>query len=467
MKKQWILSVTAAAALSCCLTGCEKKPELVKDYEIEAGSELSEDVSTYATFGECVDAGSYKVDLEGVDTARISTYDAKLVNTENNKEYAFQITVVDTVYPEAELKEDYTITQPGTCHASDYVENIEDATKTKVGFLSFEKREDLHQMSDDEVKEDAKSGYEEQSFTEEMIFEEEKEITEEGIYDVKLAVKDEAGNMKVFDYSFYIDGTGPMLPEHEDETIQINDADGAFMLEFDDYHCSDNFDDDWQVVDETTVDYESQNYYINDEGKSVEDVKVIIHSTDRAGNESEQTWIVTAVNSYDYEAELQKLISQMRDSSASGSGSGSANSENAASESTSTAASEAAAQSTAQSGFDRAKAEEEFALVNQQRSENGVATLTWDEGMYELACVRAQECVQNFSHTRPDGTLVSDTYLYGENLAMNYKSTTNLINGWMNSPGHRGNILNSDYTKGVMACYLCDGVYYWVNLFAW
>ena len=157
----------------------------------------------------------------------------------------------------------------------------------------------------------------------------------------------------------------------------------------------------------------------------------------------------------------------MRDSSASGSGSGSANSENAASESTSTAASEAAAQSTAQSGFDRAKAEEEFALVNQQRSENGVATLTWDEGMYELACVRAQECVQNFSHTRPDGTLVSDTYLYGENLAMNYKSTTNLINGWMNSPGHRGNILNSDYTKGVMACYLCDGVYYWVNLFAW
>ena len=189
MKKQWILSVTAAAALSCCLTGCEKKPELVKDYEIEAGSERSEDVSTYATFGEGVDAGSYKVDLEGVDTARIGTYDAKLVNTENNKEYAFQITVVDTVYPEAELKEDYTITQPGIYHASDYVENIEDATKTKVGFLSFEKREDLHQMSDDEVKEDAKSGSEEQSFTEEMIFEEEKEITEEGIYDVKLAVE--------------------------------------------------------------------------------------------------------------------------------------------------------------------------------------------------------------------------------------------------------------------------------------
>ena len=122
---------------------------------------------------------------------------------------------------------------------------------------------------------------------------------------------------------------------------------------------------------------------------------------------------------------------------------------------------------TSSGGFDRAKAEEEFALVNQKRSENGVAPLTWDEGMYELACTRAQECVQSFSHTRPDGTLVSETYYYGENLAKNYKSTTNLINGWMNSDGHRENLLRSDYTKGVMACYLCDGIYYWVNLFSW
>lgn len=163
------------------------------------------------------------------------------------------------------------------------------------------------------------------------------------------------------------------------------------------------------------MDYESQNYYINDEGKSVEDVKVIIHSTDRAGNESEQTWIVTAVNSYDYEAELQKLISQMRDSSASGSGSGSANSENAASESTSTAASEAAAQSTAQSGFDRAKAEEEFALVNQQRSENGVATLTWDEGMYELH-VSAHRSVCRISLTPDRMERLCQTHTFTEKI---------------------------------------------------
>ena len=123
--------------------------------------------------------------------------------------------------------------------------------------------------------------------------------------------------------------------------------------------------------------------------------------------------------------------------------------------------------STPADAFDRAKAEEEFALVNQKRAENGSEPLTWDESMYELACIRAQECVQSFSHTRPDGTIVTETHQYGENLAKNFKSTTNLINGWMNSPGHRDNLLNPEYTRGVMACYYSGGIYYWVNLFAW
>ena len=62
---------------------------------------------------------------------------------------------------------------------------------------------------------------------------------------------------------------------------------------------------------------------------------------------------------------------------------------------------------------------------------------------------------------------MTETHQYGENLAKNFKSTTNLINGWMNSPGHRDNLLNPEYTRGVMACYYSGGIYYWVNLFAW
>lgn len=124
------------------------------------------------------------------------------------------------------------------------------------------------------------------------------------------------------------------------------------------------------------------------------------------------------------------------------------------------------------SGFDRGKAEEAFRKVNEKRSDNGVALLIWDESLYELACIRAQEIVTDFSHQRPDGSYVGDVMIgqygatgCGENIASNYKSTDNLINGWLNSQGHKENMLNSQFTAGVMACYSHNGCYYWVNLF--
>ena len=123
-------------------------------------------------------------------------------------------------------------------------------------------------------------------------------------------------------------------------------------------------------------------------------------------------------------------------------------------------------------GFDRGKAEEAFGKVNEQRRENGVHELVWDESLYELACIRAQEIVSYFSHQRPDGSYVGDIIISqygaagcGENIASNYKSTTNLVNGWLNSQGHRENMLDGRFTAGVMACYCHHGSYYWVNLF--
>ena len=123
-------------------------------------------------------------------------------------------------------------------------------------------------------------------------------------------------------------------------------------------------------------------------------------------------------------------------------------------------------------GFERAKAEEAFAAVNQQRTANGLHELVWNESLYELACIRAQEIVMNFSHQRPDGSYVGDVIIRqygaggcGENIAENYRSVTNLVGGWMNSQGHKENILNERFTSGVMACYCHEGNYYWVNLF--
>lgn len=129
-------------------------------------------------------------------------------------------------------------------------------------------------------------------------------------------------------------------------------------------------------------------------------------------------------------------------------------------------------QSAQKDGLDRRKAEEAFEKVNAKRIESGVHALAWDESLYELACIRAQEIVSDFSHQRPDGSYVGDVIIRqygasgcGENIASNYKSTTNLVNGWSNSPGHKENMLNGSFDMGVMACYCHNGSYYWVNLF--
>lgn len=127
---------------------------------------------------------------------------------------------------------------------------------------------------------------------------------------------------------------------------------------------------------------------------------------------------------------------------------------------------------TKSNGFDRRKAEEAFAKVNEQRIASGAAALVWDETLYELAGIRAQELVSSFSHQRPDGSYVGDVMVdqygfsgCGENIAANYTSVTNLVNGWMSSEGHRDNLLNSRFTAGVMSCYYHNGSCYWVNLF--
>ena len=122
--------------------------------------------------------------------------------------------------------------------------------------------------------------------------------------------------------------------------------------------------------------------------------------------------------------------------------------------------------------FDRTKAEEAFKKVNETRRANGVAALAWEESLYDLACTRAEEIVTKFSHERLDGSYVGDVMIRqmgaqgcGENIASNYQSVTNLVNGWMNSDGHRENLLNTGFYAGAIACYCHNGTCYWVNLF--
>lgn len=112
-------------------------------------------------------------------------------------------------------------------------------------------------------------------------------------------------------------------------------------------------------------------------------------------------------------------------------------------------------------------------LVNQKRLENGVNPLQIDEELIGAAEVRANEISTSFSHTRPDGREcfsilddrgIDDYWFGGENIAYGYVSPEDVMEGWMNSTGHRENILDSDFDSIGVGTYN-SGRINWVQLF--
>ena len=109
-------------------------------------------------------------------------------------------------------------------------------------------------------------------------------------------------------------------------------------------------------------------------------------------------------------------------------------------------------------------------IVNDHRRSAGLPLVQMDLDLLEGAMIRAREIHDRFEHTRPNGTLfytVSNKAM-GENIAMTHISDAHrVIDMWMNSPGHRGNILNPNWRSigigGVMN--LNNGRTGWVQLF--
>lgn len=113
-------------------------------------------------------------------------------------------------------------------------------------------------------------------------------------------------------------------------------------------------------------------------------------------------------------------------------------------------------------------------LVNAERAKAGLAPLTIDSSVQAAAQVRAKECEQSFSHTRPNGSsfstaLKEQNVSYrraGENIAWGQRTPEEVVNAWMNSEGHRANIMNGNFTKiGVGYYQNAKGVNYWSQLF--
>ena len=101
-------------------------------------------------------------------------------------------------------------------------------------------------------------------------------------------------------------------------------------------------------------------------------------------------------------------------------------------------------------------AEKVVYLVNMEREKVGIAPLKMDNTLQKVADIRAEEIKTNYSHTRPNGEswrTVLDEYeckssYTGENIYWGYDSINTpekVVKGWMNSEGHRKNILNPNY----------------------
>ncbi len=115
-------------------------------------------------------------------------------------------------------------------------------------------------------------------------------------------------------------------------------------------------------------------------------------------------------------------------------------------------------------------------LVNAERAKAGLSALTVQTDITAAANVRAREIKQQFSHTRPDGSSFSSALREqgvsfsgsGENIAYGQKTPQQVMEGWMNSSGHRANILHANY-KNIGVGYYQDenGVNHWVQLFTY
>ncbi len=115
-------------------------------------------------------------------------------------------------------------------------------------------------------------------------------------------------------------------------------------------------------------------------------------------------------------------------------------------------------------------------LVNVERSKRGLQKLTLNAQISKVARIKCRNMISKgyFSHTSPTygspfmmmenfGIKFSSA---GENIAYGQKTPAEVMKGWMDSPGHRANILSNTYTNiGVGQATSKTGVKYWTQMF--
>ncbi|AWV88293.1 CAP domain-containing protein [Bradymonas sediminis] len=115
-------------------------------------------------------------------------------------------------------------------------------------------------------------------------------------------------------------------------------------------------------------------------------------------------------------------------------------------------------------------------LTNEARAAEGLGALECDPGLTESAQLHAKDMcdLDYFSHTSADGRTLKERVnaanvqwrMIGENIAYGQSNAAEVHQAWMDSPGHRENILTEGFGRLGVGYYLCDGYPYWVQNFA-
>ncbi|MEU9604531.1 CAP domain-containing protein [Streptomyces sp. NPDC048057] len=117
---------------------------------------------------------------------------------------------------------------------------------------------------------------------------------------------------------------------------------------------------------------------------------------------------------------------------------------------------------------------EVLALVNQERAKVGCSPVQYDAALAKLAGNFSSDMAKRgfFSHTDPDGDTPWDRAdqagvknLAAENIARGQGDAAAVMESWMNSDGHRANILNCDYKTLGVGVHLGDGGPWWTQNF--
>lgn len=112
-------------------------------------------------------------------------------------------------------------------------------------------------------------------------------------------------------------------------------------------------------------------------------------------------------------------------------------------------------------------------LVNAARAEEGLSPLTVSAPAQAAAMMRAEEIIAVYGHSRPDGSSCftaldekkTSYQAAGENIAYGQLTPDEVVTAWLNSPGHRANIMDTFFTSIGVGVAVSGDTIYWAQFF--